>query len=187
MLPSSYYLNVFVRSETIFAYNVTRTWVCPCIEQTYCLSLPCFKYIKKSQYLHEYIFTFIYNLYIHRCKKFIGCNNCCIKNLSVWKRDIEYISFTQYYEIDITLRSTRYDLLIGDGMHKMSWRDLPSWIPPPPLLVICVQMSAHDLISKPYFIVRFDENVHFLFLSITIRPSCWIRMIEIRCQFRSSN
>lgn len=29
-------------------------------------------------------------------------------------------SFTQYYEIDITLRSTRYDLLIGDGMHKMS-------------------------------------------------------------------
>ena len=75
-------------------------------------------------------------------------------------------SFTQYYEIDITLRSTRYDLLIGDGMHKMSWRDLPSWIPPPPLLVICVQMSAHDLISKPYFIVRFDENEHFLFLYI---------------------
>ena len=29
-------------------------------------------------------------------------------------------SFTQYYEIDITFRSTRYDLLIGDGMHKMS-------------------------------------------------------------------
>ena len=164
MLPSSYYLNVFVRSETIFAYNVTRTWVCLCIEQTYCLSLPCFKYIKKSQYLHEYIFTFTYNLYIHMCKerewaRYINIYIYTSMFMGYW-----IYWFAQYYEIDITLRSTRYDLLIGDGMHKMSWRDLPSWIPPPPLLVICVQMSAHDLISKPYFIVRFDENEHFLFL-----------------------
>ena len=101
MLPSSYYLNVFVRSETIFAYNVTRTWVCLCIEQTYCLSLPCFKYIKKSQYLHEYTFISIYNLHIytHVPKSWMSD----ILKIFLYEKGILNIySFTQYrYYVEI--------------------------------------------------------------------------------------